>query len=148
MKKTRLFCIALLLCLFSSAFAQVRKIPSEVTNAFAEKFKGATDVEWKDNVTNFEAEFKLDSYEMSAYYNGKGEWQETDTKMPFADLPAAVKDGFGKSKYTDWKKGEHGYKIEKAKEGVLYRIYVNKGINKKYLYFDETGKLEKEALTI
>ena len=103
MKKTKLLLTTLFFFLCAVTFAQIRKVPAEVTNAFAEKFKDAKNVEWKDNVTNFEARFKMNSYDLSAYYNGKGEWQGTDTKMPYGDLPSAVKEGFGVLKISQFR---------------------------------------------
>ena len=49
-----------------AANAQIRKIPAEVTNAFAEKYGGAKNVEWKDNLSVFVAGFEQDGENMKS----------------------------------------------------------------------------------
>jgi hypothetical protein len=126
--------------------AQLRKIPSEVTDAFKAKYPSATNVEWKDNVSNFEAEFKMNDAECTAQFSSKGEWKESTKKMSFDALPAAVKDGFKKSKYNDWKTGSVRM-IEENDKKTLYKIYAEKkGVTQKvFLYFNEEGQLEKNT---
>ena len=131
-----------------STQAQIRKIPSEVTDAFAERYPHAQKVSWKDNITNFEAKFILNGYEMSADFNSKGEWQNSEKQIKFEELPSSVQDGFSKSKYSDWENVSIA-EIEKNGEQLQYRIYVKKSaIEKKYLFFDVSGKLLRDAIKI
>jgi len=132
-----------------TANAQMRKIPAAVTNAFAVKYPDAKNVEWKDNMTNFSARFiSKDSTKCKATYYSKGEWQSTEETLDAAALPAPVKDGLAKSKYADREITEV-LKIEKKEGGTQYRLLAKKsGVEKKYLYFNEEGKLMKEAMTI
>jgi len=146
MKKN--FLLVLALAAASAGLAQIRKIPSETTQALEKMFKGATEISWKDNVTNFEANFKYNGHETSAQFSGKGEWKETVTKLSMSEVPAEVMDGFKKSTYADWDTGDSSYKIEQPEGYLRYRIYVKKGLEKKYLFFNKDGKLEKTALTI
>jgi hypothetical protein len=142
--------LTLLLLTFATCAtqAQIRKLPAEVTDAFAERYPHAQKVSWKDNITNFEAQFILNGYEMSADFNSKGEWQNSEKKIKFEALPAAVQDGFSKSKYNDWEKLSIA-EIEKNGEQLQYRIYVKKSaIEKKYLFFDVNGKLLRDAIKI
>src|SRR4051812_11629184 len=144
------FKLALLLLTFivCETQAQIRKVPSEVTDSFAGRYPHAQKVSWKDNLTNFEAQFILNSYEMSADFYSKGEWQNSEKKIKFEELPAAVQDGFSKSKYSDWEKLSVE-EIEKNGEQLQYRIYVKKStIEKKYLFFDVNGKLLRDAIKI
>ena len=129
--------------------AQIRKVPAEVTDALKAKYPGADKVEWKDKITFFEAQFMLDNAEMTVDFSPKGEWQETDKKISFDQLPASVKDGFKKSKYNDWTPGSVT-QIDKNDKSLQYRIYVEKNslVQKKFLYFNAQGQLEKEAQTI
>jgi Putative beta-lactamase-inhibitor-like, PepSY-like len=128
--------------------AQIRKIPADVTDAFKARYPHAERVEWKDNLGSFEAQFNLNNYEMSANFNSKGEWLHSERKMKYEELPASVKDGFAKSKYTEWEKVS-AYEINKSMEPIKYRILVKKsGVQKKYLYFDTEGKLNRESLTL
>ncbi len=141
-----LFVLAMLVV---SVNAQIRKIPSEVTDAFKTKFPAAEKVEWKDKLTYFEASFSLGGVDMVADFSGKGEWRETDKKISFDDLPASVKDGLKKSKYADWTPGSVT-EVNKKDKDTQYRIYVEKSslVQKKFLYFNKEGKLEREAQTL
>ena len=141
-----MICLMILMAAAFTSFSQLRKVPSEVTNALKEKYPGAQSVEWKDKLTYFEASFTLDGKEMSADFSNQGEWQETDKKMDFADLPAAVKDGFQKSKYADWTPGSVTM-IEKNDKSIQYKVYAEKSsiIQKRFLYFSADGQLLKEA---
>ena len=127
--------------------AQIRKIPAEVTDAFAARYPHAEKVSWRDKVSYFEAQFMLNGFEMSAGFNSKGDWQRTERKIKFSDLPDDVEDGFLKSKYADWEKGSV-VEVDEESEPVMYRILVKKNIQKKYLFFTISGKLNREALTL
>jgi hypothetical protein len=145
------FKLTLLLLAFTAVYstqAQIRKIPSEVTDSFVARYPHAQKVSWKDNLTNFEAQFTLNNYEITADFNSKGEWQSSEKKIKFEELPATVQDGFSKSKYSDWEKLSTT-EIEKNGEQIQYRIYVKKSsVEKKYLFFDANGKLLRDAIKI
>ena len=133
--------------------AQIRKVPADVTNAFKTKYPAATDVEWKDRLAFFEVQFKDDGTDMTVDYNNKGEWQKTEKAMGFDAAPAAVKDGLSKSKYAsrdEWKPGDVVTLVTKNDKSTQYRVYVDKvgGVQKKYLYFNPDGRLDKESLTL
>lgn len=147
MKKTLL--IGLLFMMSSAAlFAQIRKIPAEVTDAFAKRYPHAEKVEWRDKLSYFQADFELNSVSMSAHFSSKGEWQSTEMVMDYDDLPEDVIDGFAKSKYEDWEIKET-VKVERFSKPLQYRLLVKKsGVQKKYLFFNTDGKLEREALTL
>ena len=147
-KKILLF--LLMICMAAGSLqAQLGKVPSEVTEAFKVKFPNAQKVEWKDKIGSYEAQFILDGFEMTADFSGKGELEETDKKMSFDQVPAAVKDGFNKSKYNDWTPGSV-IQIDKKGKEVRYKIYAEKSslVQKKYLYFNEKGQLKKTDQTM
>ncbi|TKK66110.1 hypothetical protein FC093_17790 [Ilyomonas limi] len=151
--KRLFFLVACCVALVVSAHAQLRKIPAEATNALKAKFPNAQKVEWKDKLTYFEASFDNNGIATTADFSNKGEWQQTETALTWEETPAAIKDGFKKSKYADaddWKMGDTVTKIVKSDNSTHYRIYVDKvdGIQKKYLYFNTNGQLEKDALTL
>lgn len=128
--------------------AQIRKIPVEVTEAFRIRYPHAEKVEWKDKLSNFQASFTLNGFKMTAEFSSKGEWERTEREITMEDLPAEVRDGFRKSKYADWPTGSVA-EIDVNNEGLKYRIFVRKsGTNKKYLFFDTTGRLLKENSTL
>lgn len=146
MKKASL--ATLILMMTFGVFAQIRKIPAEVTEAFKTRYPHAEKVEWGDRLSDFEASFVLNNANMKARFDSKGEWLLSETLLKFEELPADVKDGYQKSKYTDWEVKETT-RIDKHAEAIQYRIFIRKsGIQKKYLYFDKDGKLLREALTL
>src|SRR4051812_24341787 len=140
-------CVALLV----SVNAQVRKIPGDVTNALKEKYPNAQKVEWKDKITFFQATFEDNGVPTTVDFSNKGDLQQTERGLSWNETPGAVKDGFKKSKYADpneWKLGETITKITKSDNSIKYRVYVDKkgNVQKKYLYFNPDGQLEKESL--
>ena len=71
--------------------AQKGRVPKAVTDAFATKFPGATNVKWgKENAKEYEAEFQLNSKNISANFGMDGSWMETETEIPVSELPSAV----------------------------------------------------------
>jgi hypothetical protein len=121
--------------------AQLRKVPPAVTEAFRARYPHAEIVAWKDEVTSFEARFTLNGFVMTADFNARGEWQNSEKKIGLSDLPTVVKDGFKKSKYSDWKIISV-VEIDKNGESLQYRIEVKKSdIQKEYLFFNTNGKI-------
>jgi len=145
MKKILLF---LFLAAGISTQAQIRKIPAAVTESFKSKYPHAANVEWKDKLTAFVANFDEGSAKFEAKFSTKGEWQQTDHATTEADLPAAVKDGLSKSKYADWKANEF-YTRDLPGNKTQYRISVEKSdLQKKNLLFSSEGQLLKDSMTL
>jgi hypothetical protein len=139
---------AILFFTIVSVNAQMRAIPSEVTDAFKMQYPTAAKINWKDNITNFEAEFTNDGVNTSAKYTTKGTWIETDRDLKFTDLNSSIKDGFAKSKYKDWEV-KAVKEINEKDKAIMYRITIKKSdVQLKYLYFAKNGQLKKEALTL
>jgi hypothetical protein len=146
MKKIVFFFLLLAVAVFSNA--QIRKIPADVTDAFAALYPHATRVEWKDKLQYFEATFELNGSTISADFSSKGEWEGSERKLNFDDLPTEVKDGFEKSKYSGWQKNDT-YEVQQLGKPLQYRINAHKsGLQKKNLYFDTNGKLLKESIVL
>ena len=140
--------IALLAVFSTNSFAQIRKIPAEVTNAFTEKYPNASNVEWRDKLSGFTASYRLDSGMYIASFSNKGEWESTEEGIDAEELPDAVNAGFDKSKYTDWDMGQVT-RIELPEDEIQYKIEVKKGdIKKRNLYFSSEGRLLKDKLTL
>lgn len=140
--------LAGMLASITPASAQLRKVPAEVTEAFREKFPHADKVEWKDKLSAFQASYEEDGVHYTAKFNSKGEWLQTEKDIEEDALPGAVKDGFDKSKFTEWELKSVS-RIESKDNAVQYRIFVKKSnVEKKYLYFNEEGRLIRENITI
>jgi len=133
-----------------SSFAQIRKTPAAVSQAFEKQYPNASKVQYEDNLINVQVHFVSDSGKMTAKYSGDGEWKETEREYVYDDLPADVKTGFDKSKYatTEWKVKEAAI-IYLPNNDIRYRVKVEKNdLQKKYLFFDKNGRLIKDSLTI
>jgi hypothetical protein len=138
--------------LFVSVFvfgdAQIRKIPAEVTDAFAARYPHAAKVEWKDKLQYFEASFELNGSRINTDFSSKGEWQGSERTMNFDELPDEVKDGFTKSKYADWDKRSVS-EMQQLGKPLQYKITIAKtNLQKKNLFFDTNGKLLKDNIAL
>lgn len=145
MKKILLF---LFLAAGMASQAQIRKIPAVVTEAFKKQYPNASNVEWKDKLTAFVANFDMGTAKFEAKYNSKGEWQQSEHATTEADLPAAVKDGLSKSKYAEWKATDF-FTRDLPGNKTQYRISVEKSdLQKKNLLFSSQGQLLKDSMTL
>ena len=145
-------CLSLVMVLaavaFSSSSAQLRKVPAEVTESFKARYPNTQNLEWKDKITGFQANYEMDGVKYESKFNNKGEWQQTEKEIGEEGLPAEVKDGYSKSKFTDWELKSVSW-VQSKENGVQYRLFIRKsGVEKKYLYFDKGGRLIKDAITI
>ena len=128
--------------------AQIRKIPAVVTEAFKKQYPNAANVEWKDKLTAFVANFDQGTAKFEAKYNSKGEWQQSEHATTEADLPAPVKDGLSKSKYAEWKATDF-FTRDLPGNKTQYRISVEKSdLQKKNLLFSSEGQLLKDSMTL
>ena len=103
MKKTILLVMSVtVLFAGNTIYAQLRKVPAEVTEAFKAKYPDTKNVEWKDKLSFFQVDFEMGGIKYESRFTSKGEWQQTEKDITEDALPAQVKDGYSKSKYTDW----------------------------------------------
>lgn len=142
-----------LLLVFTSLFygvsvAQIREIPKIVEETFTNQYKGATNIDYKDQLVRVDVSFELDGESMIASYTNKGLWKGTEKDWTFDKLPEVVRDGFEKSKYAD-------REVEQTKVLYLpggveqYRILAKKNnVEKKYLFFNTKGRLLRTSLTL
>ena len=130
------------------AQAQIREIPTVVKDAFTAQYPDADSIVYKDYLTTVSVYFREDGQKLMASYDSKGAWRQTEKEWNFDQLPQEVKDGFQKSKYADWK-GEEAYILSLPAKVEQYRIKAAKNdIQKKYLYFNKSGRLVRDAITI
>ena len=131
-----------------SATAQFRDIPGAVTNAFKAKYPEATNVQWDDRVTNFQAKFLKDSATYEARFDKNGTWIETEKAITFDALPEAVKSAFRSSKYSDYSIRTVA-EIEKANGGKELRLYIRDNVLKrKYVYYSPDGTFLRDDTKI
>ncbi len=130
MKKIALFS---LLVFLSSATLFAANPPAAVLAAFKQKFPNAQDVDWsKEKNGDWEAEFELPgSPEMSAAFSADGQWQETETEIAVAELPAPIRTAL------QGKKVKEAARIEKADGSTVYEAEVGR----KDLLFNASGQM-------
>ena len=149
--KTTFFSIIILIAFsFTSinGFAQIRKIPAEVTEAMKEKYPDAQNISWRDKLAVFVASFEMNNGKYEARFNDKGEWKSTEMEIAENDLGQEVKDGFEKCKYSDWQI-LNVYQIDLPNDEMQFRILVSKNdIQKRNLLFNSEGKLLKDNYTL
>jgi len=115
--------------------------PQNVLNAFNQKFPNAKEVEWgKESENIWEAEFESSDKDMSANFNLKGEWLETETELAKKELPARVKATI-KTTYKGYKVEEVGY--TETPQLKAYEIEVKKGEKLIEVMLDDSGNIIK-----
>jgi hypothetical protein len=148
MKLLRFPLTIVLAIIFHTAFSQVTSIPQSAKDNFEKQYPTAENVEWDNDVINVNVRFTQNGEQMNAEYTNKGIWKNTYQNTTYENLPAEVQDGFNKSKYADRKVTDT--KVIHYPAGVTqYRVKVEKNdLQKKYLYFDTSGKLVRDANTL
>jgi hypothetical protein len=148
MKLIRIALIVAVSLIYITGFSQVTKIPPAAKDNFAKQYPKAENASWDNDVVNVNVRFDLDGEKMNAEYNNKGHWKSTIKDLSFDKLPPAVLDGFKKSKYADREVTETKMIYYPANE-IKYRLKVEKNdVEKKYLFFDENGRLLRDAITL
>lgn len=145
----RILLLMFVFAVFSNiSYSQIREIPKEVREAFANKYPKAENVDFKDQLVIVYIHFTMDSIKYIATYNNKGDWKETEEALEYEKLPEPVKDGFQKSKYADWEV-EDAAIISQPGGDEQYRVKVGKNdLQKKYLFFNSSGRLKRDSITL
>jgi hypothetical protein len=139
---------ASLVLISNQGYSQIRKIPSSATETLKQKYPAADNVEWKDQLTHYSAKFQLEDKDYEVHFDNDGNLKESLVKLDESEIPAAVREGFDKSKYSDWTI-DKVEKIESSDGKLQYRLQVKSGdIKKKILYFNPDGKLTRDHITL
>jgi Putative beta-lactamase-inhibitor-like, PepSY-like len=109
------------------AEAQVINIPKSTKDHFAKKYPDAQEVDWHNNVANYEVKFRNSKGVHRAYYHMDGSWDFTETYIDASKVPAAVNASLEKSRFSDWKMESSSW-VENNKGQKLYRLEMKKGI--------------------
>ena len=113
-------------------------IPAEVKTAFAKSFPNTTVKKWDKEDGNYEANFSKDGKTMSATFDAKGNWLETETDIKVTELPAPV------SSYVKTKYGNAAIKEAAVISNPQHKKLYEAEVKGKDLLFDEQGKFLKE----
>ena len=139
MKNTSIFLVVALLVSIVACGESKKDVPAKVKTAFSQKFPNAQNIKWdKENDTEWEAEFKLNSREYSANFNTDGEWMETEYEIEISELPAPVKATLD-SEYKDFKIEEP--EVSETAKGIVYEVTVEKGKVEREVVIDRNGKV-------
>ena len=95
-------------------------VPTELKNAFTEKYPSVSNEKWETKGNYYIAEFRQQNYETSAWFTPNGIWQMTETDLPYQALPAAVKSAFESSEYTKWKVDD----VDMLERPDMEKVYV------------------------
>lgn len=148
MKLIRFSFLIALVFLFNLSFAQVTKVPQIARDNFAKQYPKAENAEWTNAIISVNVQFELNGKSMNAEYNNKGIWKSTLQDESYDQLPSAVQDGFKKSKYSDREVTDTKI-IYYPGDVIQYRIKAEKNdVEKKYLFFDENGRMLRESITL
>ena len=134
----------ILLCIGITApvYAQKHTVPASVTQAFNTRFPLAKEVKWeKENSKEFEANFKLNSTNVSANFGLDGQWKETETTINANELPTPVANTVN-TRYP----GAViivAEKIEKPEGTLMYEVNIKVKGKKKELELMPDGNLVK-----
>jgi len=151
-KRMKRICFSLivtgLLFISTAAFSQVTKVPQIAKDNFAKQYPKAENVDWDNDVVDVTVQFDQAGERLTAEYSNKGIWKSTQKDIAYEKLPTAVVDGFKKSKYAD-REVTDTKMIYYPADVIQYRVKVEKNdIEKKYVWFDENGRLIRESITL
>jgi hypothetical protein len=124
------------------AFSQ-KNTPEIVKKEFAKKYPAAQSVKWASEEANeWEAEFKINGTEMSASFDDKGIWLETETEINVKELPASVTNTIAKN-FAGFKTGEASVNETPGMKG--YEVELTNGETSLEVIFDNSGKVIKNT---
>jgi len=126
----------------SPAFSQ-KNVPENVKKEFAKKYPTAQAVKWgSDEANEWEAEFTVNGTEMSASYDNKGTWLESETEISSKDLPAAVTATLTKD-FAGYKTGEMSIIEDPKTKG--FEVALKKDDSSLEVVIDNSGKVIKKT---
>lgn len=133
---------------WTMASAQIREIPKIVMENFTNQYPKATDTEFRDLLVKVEVSFELEGENMLATYTNKGIWKGSEKELSYDTIPEEIKTGFEKSKYAEWDVTDASL-LYLPGGSQQYRVLAEKsGLQKKYLFFNTSGRLLRESITL
>jgi len=129
--------------LFASPSFGQKTVPENVKKEFVKKYPAAQAVKWSSEEANeWEAEFTVNGTEMSASYDNKGTWLESETEISTKDLPAGVTASLTKD-FAGYKTGEMSAIEDPQMKG--FEVALKKGDSSLEVVFDNSGKVIKKT---
>lgn len=148
MVRKSFFSFLFVIGIYSAAQAQVRDIPAAVKETFEKQYGTAEQVDYDDLLASVHVHFVQNGEKYTAKYTNKGAWKETEKEASYDTFSQAIKDGFEKSKFADWKVTEAAV-IYMPGGAEQYRVKAEKNdVLKRYLYFSTKGRLLRDSITL
>ena len=136
-----ILCLFVVFTLFCLPLFSQKTAPDVVKKEFAKKYPAAQSVKWDSEESNeWEAEFKINGTEMSASFDEKGTWVESEAEISAKDLPAAVTNTLTKE-FAGFKTGEMSTIENPKMKG--FEMVLKKGETSLEVVFDNSGKVIK-----
>ena len=101
------------------------KVPEKLQSAFSQKYPEASP-KWKTRGNYYIADFQDQNYESEAWFTFDAVWLMTETDLPYAALPEAVKNAFQNSEYRSWRPDDVDM-IERESMEPVYVLEVEQG---------------------
>ncbi len=117
-------------------------VSTRAQEALSEKYPGAVNVSWEMKGMYAVADFLLDAVPNTAWFDNGGTWYMTESDLPFAALPQAVRDAFLGSEYGSWEIDDVD-RIEREGVETVYVIEAELGEREVDLYYSPGGVLVK-----
>ena len=115
--------------------------PKPVTDAFHQKFVGATNVKWKGAENAFEASFDMSGKRMTATFNPQGQWLATETEIGARALPPLAKVVL-QTRFIGWNIAT-AHKVEKADKTDMYQADLTRNGTVKEVFINRNGVIQK-----
>lgn len=142
MRSLKIILVAFVGCLLFAFSSKEGKTPQKVKDAFVKKFPTAKKVKWeKENVTEWEAEFKMNKVEYSANFLEDGTWKETEYEIEERDIPQNLKSVL-LAAFPEYEIEEA--EISETLSRLVYEFSIEKGETEMEVAIDSTGKIVKE----
>lgn len=139
--------LGLIMAIAQISIAQVINVPEKSKKHFFENYPKATKVDWTNSVAWYTAKFKNNGGVYEAHYRLDGTWDYTEQEMTESIFPEPVKSSIEKSRFAGWEMKSTS-RIENNDNQTLYRVEWKKGIERKYVFYDKTGKEIKSSTTL
>ena len=119
--------------------------PKNVLEAFESRYAGANWVRWEIENSYYVAEFTYQGIKTESWFDTEGKWSMTESDVPFASLPAVVRNSFDASEFHTWAI-EDIDKLEREGMETLYVIEVERGEQEMDIYYLENGSHVKTVM--
>ncbi len=115
------------------------EIPSNIQASFQAKYREAVNVHWVIKEDRYKIRFEQGGEEMFAYYDRRGHWIKSFTKLTQKELPKAI------SQYLDSQYNSHElakFYLKDTPNGTFYLLAVKKDQKYIWLEFDLEGNVQ------